>query len=194
MNRPIAPILLAAGVQLAATVQAFADFAGPTMILGFDDVAIQGERAPYSVPLPGAYGGLLWDEESGLQVANADAYALLFPFKPASGTQAAFNAAAPADVEVRARCGRFDMLGARFRTWGDSDTGTVSFSGWERQVKTHQAGPFIIDRTFRRITLGWRDIDRLVIQAPALYLVDNFRYALRPTAFPCTATAEFAAP
>ena len=164
------------------------------MTLHFDDVAIEGEHAPYSTPLPTVYGGLTWSAGAGLQVADADAYAVLFPFAPTSGSQAVFNGAVPADVEVGIPCGRFDVLGARFRTWGEAPTGTVSLSGWAAGTKKYQAGPYVIDRVFRPITLRWKGIDRLVIQAPALYLMDDFRYALSLPATPCAPAGETAMP
>lgn len=190
MPRPFAPaVLLAAGWSI------FAHAASPVVTLAFDDVSIAGEHAPYSAPLPAVYGGLTWNGGAGLQVADADAYAFLFPFAPSSGSQAVFNGAVPADVEVRrSPCGRFDVMGARFRTWGGAPTGTVSFSGWADETKRYQAGPFVIDRVFRPIRLRWKAIDRLVIQAPVLYLMDDFRFALDGPAHPCAASAETAMP
>ncbi len=189
MARPVPRAIL-----LAASWPVFAHAGGPVVTLGFDDVAIVGERAPYSAPLPAVFGGLTWSAGAGLQVADADAYAFLFPFAPSSGSQAVFNGAVPADVEVCVPCGRFDLLEARFRTWGEAPTGTVSFSGWEGGTKKYQAGPFVIDRVFRPIRLRWKGIDRLVIQAPAFYLMDDFRYALSVPATPCASAGETAMP
>lgn len=153
----------------------------PPLVLGFDDIAVTAPASDWAAPLPAGYGGLEWLGGEPA-VANADASALLFPFVAGSGSQCLYSGAYPADMEVKPQRGRFDFLGARFRTWGGAQAGTVSFSGWIEGAKAMQAGPFVIDRSFRPIHLEWHGLHRLTIQSSHGYLMDDFRF--RPIPVP----------
>lgn len=167
------------GLALLALLARCATADAPPVVLGFEDVAVTAPAAGWAAPLPARYGGLEWHGGTPA-VANADASALLFPLVPGSGSQCLYSGAYPADLEVAPQRGRFDFLGARFRTWGGVDTGTVSFSGWIDGEKAKQAGPFVIDRSFRPIHLEWHGLHRLTIQSSHGYLMDDFRYRPAP--------------
>lgn len=151
----------------------------PPIVLGFDDLVTAVADKAWGLPLPRTYGGLVWTGGDAA-VANSEAAELTFPFAASSGSQSLFSGGHASEIRISPQRGRFDFLGARFRTWGEATTATVSFSGWAGGTKLHQAGPFVIDRTFRPIHLEWPDLDHLTIQGSGIYLMDDFRYRPAP--------------